>query len=75
MLHLYVTLQVAQTMLLDRLTDSSRRRRSGLDREAGGITLELVSWFVALLVVAGIVIAVVTQYAESESAKIISPNP
>ena len=75
MLHLYVTLQVAQTMLFDRLTDSSRRRRAGLDREAGGITLELVSWFVALLVVAGIVIAVVTQYAESESAKIISPNP
>ncbi|GAA4708057.1 hypothetical protein APR04_003892 [Promicromonospora umidemergens] len=75
MLHLYVTLQVAQTMLFDRLTDPSRRQRTELDREAGGITLEFVSWAVALLVVAGIVIAVVTQYAESESAKIISPNP
>ncbi|WP_454852227.1 hypothetical protein [Promicromonospora soli] len=75
MLHLYVTLQVAQTMFLDRLTDSPRRRRAELDREAGGITLELVSWFVALLALAGIVIAVVNQYAEAESAKIISPNP
>ena len=75
MLHLYVTLQVAQTILFDRLTDSSRRQRTELDREAGGITLEYVSLIVGVLVVAGIVLAVVTQYAESESAKIISPNP
>ena len=75
MLHLYVTLQVAQIMLFDRLTDSSRRQRAEPDREAGGITLELVSWFVALLALAGIVIAVVNRYAEAESAKLISPNP
>ncbi|MEU4360320.1 hypothetical protein [Promicromonospora sp. NPDC023987] len=75
MLHLYVTLQVAQTILFDRLTDPTRRERTETDREAGGITLEFVSLAVGVLVVAGIVIAVVTQYAESESAKIISPNP
>jgi uncharacterized membrane protein SpoIIM required for sporulation len=75
MLHLYATLQVAQTMLFDRLTEPRRRQRTELDRESGGVTLEMVSWAVAVLVVAGIVIAVVTQYAESESAKIISPNP
>ena len=74
MLYLYATVQVAQIMLLDRLSTPPPNRHDQRDPEAGGFTLEVVSWGVALLALVGIVVAAVKQFAESESAKIISPN-
>jgi hypothetical protein len=70
MLYLWATLTVATKTFADRLAP----QRAGRDPEAGGITLEGVSWAVAVLVLAGIVIGVLTSFVESESAKIISPN-
>lgn len=67
--HLWATLVVAATTLRDRY----QARMRDTDPEAG-YTTETVVWTVALLVLAGIVIAAITSFVNGEVTKIVSPN-
>lgn len=68
MMHLWTTLLVAYTTVQDRYRAASRE-----DNEAG-YTTETVVFTVALLVLAGIVIAAITAFVNGEITKIVSPN-
>ncbi|MFD2796399.1 hypothetical protein ACFS27_22755 [Promicromonospora vindobonensis] len=68
MLHLWTTLVVAYTAVRDRYQSMSR------DEKEGGYTTETVVFTVALLLLAGIVIAAITTFVNGEVIKIVSPN-
>ncbi len=52
-----------------RLTDTVHEHRPG-DRDRGSVTIDTVIWAVAVIVIAGIVVAAVKAYVTAQAGKI-----
>jgi len=77
MITLLLTLHVWGIALLDQSLDQAtttlKARCSGQDRrrdDRGSVTIEQVIWAGAVIVIVGIVVAAITAYVRTESAKI-----
>lgn len=72
MIRFLATLHVLGTHSLNYLGEQADLRKVRDDR--GSITIEQVVWAVAIIAIAAVVITAITEFVQSESGKIQSPN-